>query len=110
MEEKLVNGKFYPLWSQFVDRKEEWIGGILQDLDGFDVYLATDNQPITTIITDIVLRPNGETSAFFSVIGEDYSCGFSVAYGGIGGGQEEGWLTFSGYGGHKWRIKQKGEI
>jgi len=26
-----VNGKEYPLWGQFVERKEEWIGGLLLD-------------------------------------------------------------------------------
>ena len=29
-----INGKTYPLWSQFVDKKDEWIGGILEDYDG----------------------------------------------------------------------------
>ena len=101
--EKLVNGKFYPLWSQFVDRKEEWIGGILQD---FDNWFPDDRGNITTI-KDITLKPNGEDSAFFSVIGEAFSCGFDVQYGGIPGGGEITWLTFSGYGGHTWRIKQK---
>ena len=28
-----VNGKVYPLWGQFIERKDEWIGGILEDLD-----------------------------------------------------------------------------
>ena len=60
----------------------------------------------TTKIIDITLEPNGKDSAFFSVIGENYACGFDVEVGGIIGGKE-GWLTFSGYGGHKWRIKKK---
>lgn len=97
---KEVNGKTYPLWGQFVDRKAEWIGGILQDLD-----LPLDEEMMTKII-DITLEPNGKDSAFFSVEGEEFTCGFDVRHGGIGGDQEEGWLTFSGYGGHKWRIKE----
>lgn len=91
-----VNGKFYPLWSQFVDRQGEWIGNVLEDHDMGMV--------ISTKITGISLKPNGEDSAFFSVDGEDFGCGFDVAHGGIVGG-EEGWITFTGYGGHKWRIK-----
>lgn len=91
-----INGKFYPLWSQFVHRKEEWIGKKLQDLDGGEI-----NE---TIITNITLEPNGEKSAAFSVEGKDFGCGFDVQYGGVTGG-EEGWLTFSGYGGHTWRIE-----
>ncbi len=35
--------------------------------------------------------------------------GFSTEVGGIGGDQEKPWLTFTGYGGHKFRIKKKGE-
>ena len=34
-----VNGKEYPLWSQFIERKGEWIGGILSDLvDGISLF------------------------------------------------------------------------
>lgn len=93
-----VNGKYYPLWSQFVERKNEWIGKVLEDYDMDEVLVTT--------ITDITLEPNGEDSAFFTVEGEEFGCGFDCAYGGITGG-EEGWITFSGYGGHEWRIKSK---
>ena len=103
-----VNGKVYPLWGQFIDRKEEWIGGILEDFgDSIDRQIGYER--MKAIIEDITLCPNGEESAFFSVKGKDFSCGFDVSVGGIGGDQEEGWLTFSGYGGHKFRIKKKGE-
>jgi len=47
---ELVNGREYPLWGNLVDRKEEFIGGIITG--------------------------------------------------------EEGWLTFSGYGGHEFRIQK----
>ncbi len=91
-----INGKEYPMWSQFIERKKEWLGGILEDHDMGMV--------ITTEITDITLKPNGEDSAYFSVEGKNFTCGFDVGHGGIGPG-EEGWLTFYGYAGHKWRIK-----
>lgn len=94
-----INGKEYPLWSQFVEKRNEWIGGILEDFEDY-------GGSVTTIITDITLKPNGEDSAFFCVEGKDFGCGFDVQHGGIGGRQKEGWLTFSGYGGHKWRIKK----
>lgn len=107
----LINGKEYPLWSQFVERKAEWIGGILEDFgDSMDLAMGmTDGSGTQTIIMDIDLRPNGEKSALFSVKGEKFGCSFDVRYGGISGEQEEPWLTFSGYGGHRWRIKKKGE-
>jgi hypothetical protein len=101
-----VNGREYPLWSQFVEQKEKWIGGILED-SGDSMGRAVGFETANTVIADIRLVPNGEDSAYFSVIGERFTCGFDVRYGGIGGGQEKGWLTFSGYGGHTWRIKTK---
>ena len=93
----IINGKEYPLWSQFVDRKSEWIGGLLQDLDEGDL--------VETEIIDINLRPNGKDSAIFSVRGKEFECCFDCGYGGIISGRPE-WITFEGYGGHTWRIKQ----
>ena len=99
-----VNGKDYPMWSQFVEKQNEFIGGILDDSgDSIDRMLGAN--PMQTKITSITLEPNGEDSAFFSVNGETFSCGFDVQVGGISSG-ENGWITFSGYGGHIWRIKQ----
>jgi len=89
----IVNGKEYPLWSQFVMRKEEFVGGMLQEEDE------------TTEIIDISLEPNGKDSAFFSVDGRDFGCGFDVRCGGIIMG-EPNWITFCGYGGHTWRIRR----
>ena len=103
-----VNGKFYPMWGQFVEKKEEWIGGILEDFgDSLDIALGYEG--MKNIITDITLEPNGKDSAYFEIHGERFGCGFDVKYGGIGGGgyNEDGWITFSGYGGHTFRIKQK---
>jgi hypothetical protein len=92
-----INGLHYPLWSKFVWGKEDFIGGILEELSP---------SPAVTLITDIRLTPNGADSAAFHVDGEDFGCGGDVKYTGITGG-EEGWLTFSGYGGHRWRIKRR---
>ena len=99
-----VNGKEYPMWSQFVEKQDEWVGGTLQDSgDSFDKSMGLGE--LTTKILGIELKPNGDDSAFFSVIGEDYSCGFDVQFGGVTAG-EEGWITFRGYIGHTWRIKK----
>lgn len=104
-----INGKTYPLWEQFVEKEKEFIGGTLQDFgDSFDRQIGMAKPDgMSTKITGVKLEPNGEESAYFSVIGEGFTCGFDVQHGGIGAG-EEGWLTFSGYGGHTWRIKKDG--
>lgn len=104
-----VNGKEYPLWGQFVEKQDEWVGGILEDSgDSFDRSLGIET--MKTKITGIELVENGDDSAFFSVLGEDFDCGFDVHHGGISGGNigtaNDGWLSFSGYGGHTWRIRK----
>jgi hypothetical protein len=100
----VVNGRAYPLWSQFVQRQDEWIGGRLQDMDKDPIANPT-GRVAETKITGIKLTPNGTDSAWFAVNGEDFSCGFDVTCGGVIGG-EDGWLTLSGYRGHVWRIKK----
>lgn len=100
----IVNGKEYPLWSQFVEKKNEWIGGTLEELEDSFPQLSDEGSPKTKI-TDIKLEPNGKENAYFSVAGEDYGCGGSTDCLGIVGG-EDGWITLSGYGGHRWRIKK----
>jgi len=81
-----INGKVYPLWEKFIERKKEYIGGKLN---------ATDmGITMKTIVEDIVLKPNGEDSAYFEVIGKDFSCGFDVQYGGIGASSKEGFIGF----------------
>lgn len=101
-----VNGKQYPLWSQFVEQKEKWISGTLSDSgDSFDNALGYSGSK--TEIVDITLEPNGEDSAYFRVIGKDFDCGFDVRYGGISGSQEnKKGITFSGYIGHTWSIEE----
>ena len=103
-----INGRVYPMWSQFVERKDEWIGGILQELEDSWPKVADGPFP-KTFIHDITLTENGPNAAYFSVKGETYSCGGSTECLGVIGG-EEGWITFSGYGGHKWRIQRKQDI
>lgn len=98
-----INRRQYPLWSQFVERKKEWIGGILEELEDSYPQVGVGGK---TTITDITLKANGKDSAFFSVEGKGFSCGGSTECLGVTGG-EEGWITLSGYGGHTWRIKQK---
>lgn len=103
-----VNGKHYPLWGQFVKGKNKWIGGILEDFgDSLDKTLGYKG--MKCIITDIELIPNGKDSAFFSVVGDLFSCGFDVKTGGVSGKGDEGWITFGGYLNHVWRIKPKEE-
>ena len=102
----IVNGKEYPMWSQFVERKQEWIGGLMRDT-GSNMDRSFGLKPMTTEIMDIELVPNGENSAFFRVKGKDFSCGFDVSVGGVSGnGEDKEWLSFRGYGGHRWAIKR----
>lgn len=97
---KEVNGKVYPMWNQFVERSREWEGGILKDLDMGHIS--------ETKIIEIKLSPNGEDSAFFSIVGEKFNSGFDVRYGGVTGSKILGaeFLHFSGYGGHVFGIKK----
>ncbi len=92
-----INGKTYPLWGQFVEQKDKWIGGILHD---------TYASP--TEITDITLTPNGTDSAVFSVIGKDYTCASDVRYLGLASREDSkpGFLL-CGYGGHQFTIQPK---
>lgn len=104
MKDIVINGKVYSMWQQFVHQQKEWIGGTLEDFgDSMDRGMGA--LPIKTIITGIVLRENGKDSAYFEVNGKDYGCGSDVKYIGITAG-DEGWITLSGYSGHKWRIKK----
>ena len=104
--DKTINGKYYPLWQQFIDKKKEWIGGILRDGgDNIDKQLGA--KTMETEIIDIILEKNGKDSAFFSIVGKDFDAGFDVGHGGIGGNnQSDEWLSFSGYMGYEFMIKK----
>lgn len=91
------------IWEQFVAQAPDWVGGTMEDL-GDSVDKAFGFAGLTTCITGIVLRPNGD-GAFFEVSGEAFDCGFDTRYGGIGAGEPD-WVTFGGYGGHEWRIRK----
>lgn len=86
-----IDGKSYPLWSQFVEGKSEWIGGTLEEFgDAF-------TEGAVTTITDITLAKHGEddgNEVWFTIHGKDFDEGFNIQYGGISPGSEEGWLNF----------------
>ena len=91
----IVNGREYPLWSQFIEGKKQFIGKTLVD---------KEISEYSTEVVDITLEPNGETSAFFSIVGKDFSCGFDVRFGGINS-NGDGLISFSGYGSQEFYIK-----
>lgn len=95
---EMVNGKYYPMWSQFVTKKDNFIGRKLTDYD--------HGESFSTEITGVTLEPNGKDSAYFLVVGKEFSCGFDVRHGGIDGSRcKDGILAFYGYGGHVWEIE-----
>lgn len=97
MEAIKVNGRSYPLWSQFC-LDPSWIGGTLQDLD-------PDSGGATGRIINISLLPNGADSAMFEVTTDQgWSCACDTKYLAVDNRQEPGWMQFCGYGGHRWRI------
>lgn len=84
----IINGKEYSLWPQFIDNKNEWVGGILEELQDSFPQIGNDESS-TTEIVDIKFSANGKDSAYFEVIGKDYSCGGDVQYLGVVGGEAE---------------------
>ena len=102
---KVINGKTYSLWQQFLDQREEWIGGKLVD---------TELSPMKTVITDVIFEENGGDSAKFGFKGEDFECWFDVKIGGVGGGPcpDKNGICFSNqYGGSFYVVKPElGEI
>jgi len=66
----IIDGISYPLWSQFVEKKDEWIGGELFEYN------------YSTIIKDISLTKESN-AIVFRVTGEAFSCAFNVKYGGV---------------------------
>lgn len=73
----VINGKVYPMWNQFVEKKETFIGEeMFSNEEG-------GGQSESTIITDVTLEPNGDDSAMISFIGKDYTCACDVRFCGI---------------------------
>jgi hypothetical protein len=93
----VVNGRHYPMWSQFVEKKSEWIGGKLHE---------TDNIAGTceTTITDIKLEPNGDDSAMFIIKGKDFDATCDVRFLGIAG-KGNGLILHTQFG-TSWRISK----
>ena len=109
MENIVVNGKVYPMWQQFVQKKDEWIGGILTDYgDNFDknFYNMSEDFPMKTEITDIVLLPSSIDSAMLIFQGKDFDCGSDVQYLGIVVDKDCVGLKFEGFAGHEWSISK----
>lgn len=72
-----LNGKSFPLWSQFVEKKNEWIGGTLEEFGDQFCDGATSE------IIDITLdkEESGDVSLTFHC--KDFDESFNVQYGGI---------------------------
>ena len=83
---KEINGKTYPLWQQFLDQREDWIGGTITNEDM--------GETLTTEITDVILEANGP-SAMFGFNGKDFNFVFGVKYGGISGDHKGKGIKFS---------------
>lgn len=99
-----INGRIYPMWSQFVHQKDKWVGGILTDIgDPMDRRMGYEGA--TTKIADVKLIPNGDDSAIFTVKGEDFTCSGDVQHLGVSPTRiVENGITFSGYMNHQWAI------
>lgn len=72
-----INGKTYPMWSQFVEKKANFIGNKM-----FDVDSMMGAAPETEVV-DVELVPNGTDSAMICFRGKDYDCISDVKYCGI---------------------------
>ena len=91
----IINGKEYPLWSQFIKQKHRWIGGTLVEIGDKMLSRMIGTKPMQTRIIDIVLRENGADSAWFEIVGKDFNCGSDVRYLKIPSDQDGNpWLTF----------------
>jgi hypothetical protein len=98
-----IDGTSYPMWSQFVEKKDKWIGGILEELSG------QIGSEASTEITDIGLHKNpgsGDT-VYFTVYGKKFDESFAVTLGGLSKGENDDWIYFSTTFGIDFRIKPK---
>jgi hypothetical protein len=99
-----LDANSYPVWRQFEEKQNMFIGGVLEDF-GDTLVRQNGATSMQTKILGIKLEANGKDSAFFSVIGENFSCGFDVSVGEISDVDKE-WITFRGVLEHIWRIKK----
>lgn len=81
------------MWAEIAAQREQFIGGILQDLD-------TSLEPLPiTVITDVSFSDDS-----FRVDGEEYCCGGNRNY--LWLRVEDGWFELSGpYGHFRFRAK-----
>lgn len=94
-----VNEKEYQLWSQFVEKKNDFIGGILESP------ARHSNNTITTIITDITLSKSCYDSYIFTIEGRGFSSFLNTAQGKIVN-KEPGWTIFYDGQGGECKIKK----
>ena len=108
MEDIVINGKIYPMWQQFVQKKDEWIKGTLTDLgDKFDkMFYPAGEFPMETIITDITLTMGSPDSAILIFHGKDFDCGSDSQYLCIIPDKDCEGLKFGGFAGHEWIISK----
>jgi hypothetical protein len=107
-KQAIINGRTYPLWSQFIEQKQKWIGGTLVETGDKMLSRLIGTKPMQTRIIDIVLRENGTDSAWFEIVGKDFSCGSDVHHLSIPSDQDGNpWLTFECCG-NRFKIATKG--
>lgn len=92
---KEINGKVYPMYQQFLDNVEDFIGRKLIEHDNF----WDDSE---TTITGFDLVENGEDSAMFVIKGGAFDASFDVKYSGLI--SRNGNLCFSTNFGTEWEI------
>lgn len=81
-----------------VENKAHWIGGTLSDYDG--LIFSQGHKAVETTIKDIKLE-----DSYFTVNGDSFNCGFNLDYARGIIDQDEGFVEFSGYGGHSFTIE-----
>lgn len=92
-----------------LDRKAEFIGGVLVDYGmggSMDRVIPPPQDGFRTTIQDIRMRPNGE-SRFFEVVGEKFTCGADVGHLSIVKSHfvpGDWFVSFRGFGGHPFVI------
>ncbi len=104
-KEKLDLTKYSDLMA-LVENKNNYIGWTLIDSgDIIDRGLGLVNKPLTNKVIDVEFSLNKDkTSAFFSIVGNKFTCGFDVEHGGIRKQINENELEFYGYAGHSFLI------
>jgi hypothetical protein len=90
------------IWARMAERSDEWVGGTLIDCDN-DPLVDTPEGGFRTRITGLTWKPNGD-SMYFTVEGEDFSCGADRRWLGVSASAYGDGFRFSGYGGHEFHM------